>query len=438
MSYLPIIQQHHSSPKELEEAYQAALRQGDAEAFAADLLACHQEAPENLLYAAWAQRFSQLVPTATRTRSTARNWKLAVLLAALTGLTFWGLTSPSLVRNIEIPFIVKYWAPIATLFALIFFAFATRQKRRHVLLIAAALVLISGYVYLITPQVAERYRSDYAKLMLLHLPMLCWISLGIGLLGWKSAAVERFAFLIKSIEVMITAGLYLMAGMAFGGITMALFQTLNITLSEALVRLMAAGGAGLIPLVAVVSVYDPSLTPGEQDFTQGLSRLIATLMRLLLPLTLGVLVVYILSIPFNFMAPFNNRSLLIVYNVMLFAIMGLLVGATPLAEEALSPRLQRALRSGILAVILLALLVSLYALSAILFRTAQGGMTINRLAVVGWNSVNICLLGVMAFRLLSKGQQSWSERMKATFSTGTSAYLAWTMVMILVSPWLFR
>jgi len=67
-------------------------------------------------------------------------------------------------------------------------------------------------------------------------------------------------------------------------------------------------------------------------------------MRLLLPLTLVVLVIYVAVIPFAFMAPFRDRDVLIVYNVMLFAILGLLLGATPLRADAVSPRLGRALR----------------------------------------------------------------------------------------------
>ena len=98
--------------------------------------------------------------------------------------------------------------------------------------------------------------------------------------------------------------------------------------------------------MAVASVYDPTKSPSEQDFDQGLSKFIATMMRLLLPLTLGVLTIYLLVIPFNFLAPYENRELLIVYNLMLFAIMGLLLGVTPIRGDDLSPRLQKWLRRG--------------------------------------------------------------------------------------------
>src|SRR5439155_26115592 len=113
---------------------------------------------------------------------------------------------------------------------------------------------------------------------------------------------------------------------------------------------------------------------------------------LLLPLTLAVLVVYIVFIPFNFMQPFYNREVLIAYNGMLFGVMALLVGATPVRDADVSPRLSLFLRRAMLAVAGLAALVSLYAMAAILYRTWQGGFTPNRVTVIGWNLVNIALL----------------------------------------------
>ena len=161
-------------------------------------------------------------------------------------------------------------------------------------------------------------------------------------------------------------------------------------------------------------------------------------MRLLLPLTLGVLVIYLFVIPFNFLEPFKNRDVLIVYNAMLFAIMGLLVGATPLSLEEVSPRLQRALRSGIQAVAILAVLVSLYALSALLYRTVEGGITINRLTMIGWNVINIALLVLLILRQLGKGEQPWNERIQGLFSLGAYAYVGWSLFVVLVMPFIFR
>jgi hypothetical protein len=185
-------------------------------------------------------------------------------------------------------------------------------------------------------------------------------------------------------------------------ITMGMFSALNVTLPDTIMRLVAAGGFGLIPILAVATMYDPLVTPEAQDFSQGLSKFIFTMMRLLLPLTLIVLVIYVLVIPFNFMAPFQNRDLLIVYNVMQFAIIGLLIGVTPLKLDDLSPKLQVWLRRGIIAIIILALIVSVYALSAVIYRTVNGEITLNRVTIIGWNIINIIILAALLVTVAKK------------------------------------
>ncbi|MDP3185111.1 MAG: hypothetical protein Q8M58_07565, partial [Anaerolineales bacterium] len=255
---------------------------------------------------------------------------------------------------------------------------------------------------------------------------------------WRSTPDERFAFLIKSIEVMITAGLYLIAGVAFGGITMGMFTALSVILPDVITRLLVAGGFGLIPVIAVASVYDPLVSPISQDFSQGLSKFIATMMRLLLPMTLVILVIYLFVIPFNFMEPFVNRDVLIVYNLMLFAIMGLLIGATPICPEDVSAKVQNALRNGILAVAILAVLVSLYALSAVVYRSVDGGITINRLTIIGWNSINIAILILLIVKQFKSGRQAWVESLRSAFSIGTNAYMFWAIFLTIAVPLLFR
>ena len=271
-----------------------------------------------------------------------------------------------------------------------------------------------------------------------NLALLSWAAVGLSLIGARSTVSNRFAFLVKSIEVFVTGGVYLIAGMVFGGITLGMFEALSITLPESILRLMAIGGAGLIPVIAVATGYDPLVDPQDQDFHQGLSRFIATLMRLLLPLTLGVLVIYLFVIPFNFFQPFQNRDVLIVYNAMLFGIMGLLVGATPLSLDEVSPRLGRVLRAGILAVAVLAVLVSVYAISALLYRTVGGGVTLNRLAITGWNAINIALLLMMIVRLLRRAESLWNERIQGVYSLGAYPYVVWSLFVILVTPLIFR
>ncbi len=261
------------------------------------------------------------------------------------------------------------------------------------MILAAAALLLHQFVSI-------KNADDYLILLVPHLALSAWAGVGVVLVGRAAAAKNSFAYLVKSLEIFIVAGIYLIAGMVLGGITLGMFAALSVELPEVIMRLIAAGGAGLIPLIAVVTIYNPLAEPIDQDFAQGLSKFTGTLMRLLLPLALGVLVVYIFVIPFNFLQPFQNRDVLIIYNAMLFAIMGLIVGATPIDLADLSPRLGSNLRKGILALAILATLVSIYALSAIFYRTVTDAITINRLTMIGWNIINTALLVMMILRML--------------------------------------
>jgi len=437
MKYLSAIQSASTNPKLLEELYQSAQKDGKTSEFQADLLACREASPDNVLYAAWYYRLQQIPAEPQEKARKGINWKLAVPLSFLTGLALWALSDPNLTAH-DLPYLFVYWAPVATLFALCFLALIAKTNTRRFIWAGIALAVACLYVFLLATGQGAKEQQRYLELMMIHLPLLSWIALGLSLLGWRSKPDERFAFLIKSIEVMITAGLYLIFGMAFGGITVVMFEALSVTLPDAIVRLIVAGGFGLLPTMAVASVYDPLTSPLSQDFSQGLSKFIATMMRLLLPMTLAILVIYIFVIPFNFMQPFVNRDVLIVYNVMLFAIMGLLIGATPIHPEELSPKVQNALRSGVLAVAILAVLVSLYALSAVFYRTILGGMTINRLTILGWNSINIAILVLLIVRLFKAGRLAWVESLRSVFSLAANAYVVWTAFLIVAVPLLFR
>jgi hypothetical protein len=279
--------------------------------------------------------------------------------------------------------------------------------------------------------------DQYIVLAVIHIPLLCWIGLGISVMGINFGTKDRFAYLKKSIEVMIVAGLYLIAGIIFGAITVGMFQALNITLPDFWLRLIVAGGFGLLPILAVATVYDPGAPPSEQDFDQGMSKFIATMMRLLLPLTLGVLVIYVIVIPFYFLEPYHNRDVLVVYNLMLFGVIGMLLGATPISGDDLSPRLQKWLRTGIIVVAILAVLISIYALSATGFRTVEGGLTLNRLAIIGWNIINISILLWLIYKQFRDGRQKWIDSLQSVFSLAVNAYMAWGIFLLVAIPLFF-
>lgn len=430
MSYLERIQAAQGDPELIEVLYQNARQFKEEPAFSEAMLVCCEQFPGDVLYKAWYYRLR-----VTQEPDRTIHWKWAILLSLIVGVIFWFLSDERLELVDAMPYVMLVWAPIATCFVIVFLQIESKAGWKWPAISIVGLLIAALYVTLF---VVFRRREQYQLLMMLHLPVLAWIGCGISILGWRSNYENRFAFLIKSIEVFITGGLYAGAGGAFAGITIGMFEALDITLPGSVLRLLFAGGFGLIPVLAVASVYDPRVTPIAQRFQQGLGRVISTLMRLLLPLTLLVLIIYLLVIPFNFMAPFRNRDVLIVYNVMLFAVMGLLVGATPVQTTDVAQKHHRVLRSGILAVAILAAAVSLYALSATVYRTALGGITINRLTIIGWNSINIGILLTLIYKQFRDGVDGWIPSLHTVFGWATTAYMVWTAFLVIFIALLFR
>jgi len=434
MNYSDAIRQAQADPRRLEELYRAAEGPQDRERFRAAMLACHEQFPENLLYAAWYHRLEG-EPQEEPATLAAANWKLAIPLSLAAGLLLWLLSGPAAVFPSGEPLLLALWAPIEAVFVLAYMLGSARRPLRSYLPALLGLALLTA----VALAFSWRPRNDqYPLLMFIHLPAVALSAVGLSAVGWRSGHSNRFAFLVKSLEVVATGAIFGAAVAAFALITSGLFQALGINLSSALLRLLFVGGAGAVPVLAVASTYNPAFDPLEQRTSSGLGRLIPTVMWLLLPLSLVVGAIYLLAIPFNFMGPFRSRELLIVYNVLLFAVLALMVGATPVRPANLPARLSKPLRTGILVLAVMAIVVSVYALSATVYRTLQGFVTPNRLAVIGWNVVNVGILALMVRRLVRRGAADWIEAVHSAIGQGAMAYIAWTTFLVLALPLWFR
>ena len=438
MQYLEDIKSGHNNPKLLENLFLTAQQENQLTEFDADLQTCYQEASDNVLYAAWYYRLQRAERGDDQADSGRVNWKLAVPLATMIGLIFWALSLDDLGLNFAdgMPYLMQIWALIAGAFVIAFLTLTTKRHLERAIAVLIGFLGFGAYAMLFSILPNDR---NYQTLAAVHLPLLAWIGVGVTVLWRKSAHQNRFTFLIKSVDVIVRCGVYAAGGAAFVAMTYALFQTIDIHIPEEVEKLIFPGGIGVIILLATVSTYDPRFEPVAQNFRFGLSKLVSTLMRLLMPLTLLVLIVfgYFILQPENFWIPFNDRDALITYNAVLFAVVFLLVGAIPVRAKDLPQKIQSPLRKGAIAVAILTVLVSLYAMSATLYRTYLGTITMNRMAVIGWNTINIGILILLIYRLLRSGQDGWVQSAQSTFGTGMYAYIVWTIFIILFVPFIF-
>jgi hypothetical protein len=431
VQFIDTLRQHAGDPETLEKTYRTAVTEHRAAAFKQDVEACHAEQPDNLLYAAWHFR---LQGAALAARHIA--WQIALPLALVSMLIYWWISSDAYQVQDHLPLLVLLWSPVAAILVMGFLSAASKTNVRKAVWLSILLIGASAYAYFVLSWM-KISTEQAADLLALHMPVLSWMVLAIFTSGIRSSYHQRFSFLIKSLELFTFAGLFLIAGAIFEAVTFGLFEALGISIPDGITRLLIFGGLGLLPVVAVAMIYDPSHSPQEQDFENGISRFLSGLLRILVIPTLGVALVYLLFIPFNFNRPFEDRDVLIIYNAMLFAVMGLLLGATPLNLDDLAPRTQTVLRWIIAAIAGIAAIVSLYALSAVVYRTAQDTLTMNRLMIIGWNTINIGLLVYLLVNQIRRVRETWAESLQRTFAAIVPTYTLWALFIIIAIPLLF-
>lgn len=443
MNYLERIRELAIAPEQLELTYQAAVKAGERGAFVAAMHSAHAEDNHNLLFAAWHYRLMHATQRVIA-------WGWAVPLAILNGLLLWWLSDQnSFALQVVNPFsgreeqtatpaVLLFAAAIAAILIVTFLNGAGERRWGRLITVAFALGGVTAYVLFLYPQTGTRvYQEQYLALMPMNLALLAWAGIGFYALNGHWDAGNRFAFLVKSLEFLIVAGLFGFILLVFMGVTFGLFSALGIEPPDEILRLFLAGGSGVVAVLAAALVIEPGVAPRQQPFEDGIGRLITLLLRLMLPLAVLVLVIFVGFIPANFREPFENRDVLIAFNVMLFAVIALLVGVVPLALGELSERLWSWLWRGILALTVLALFVGIYALAAILYRTFDDRLTPNRLTFIGWSVINI---GVLGWLLLLQWRAGQDERLPALHRTLTSAmipYAVWALLTLVALPWLF-
>ena len=433
MHILDQIRQKREDPAGMEDLYRQSVQQKTTDEFTAGINTVYEETPYSLLYAAW---FYRLKSTGEAARQIF--WKYALPLALLSGFLIWIFSDDNLTFLDRIPLFMLFWSPIAGIAVLAYLSLSAKRGYRAAILLSLGLVAFTFYILLVVPTMEVWSQNSTADLMTIHLPVLALAAVGAFTTGLRATAERRFAFVIKTYEIITTGGLFAIAIGIFATVTFGLFNALSIDLPNVVQRLIFAGGGGMLPVLAVAIIYNPLVAPEEQDFSQGLSKFLSNLLHIMILPTLLVAVLYVFFIPFNFTEPFYNRDVLFIYNGMLFAVIALLVGATPINSRDISPRLQFWLRYAIMAVAALAALVSLYALAAIVYRTWMDGITMNRLTVIGWNIINIAVLTILLYQQFNIDETHWANGLKKAFNIATIAYTAWAAFIILAVPLLFH
>ena len=433
---------------ELEHLYRTTVANGTESAFEEVIRECAREHPQAILFTAWLHRFE--VPDLSSGRETKhpvtgqndiQHWKVAVVASAVMGITSALLTQgkpPIPLPSEADPLFWIGFFPLTIISILTYLSLVERSRKRSYRYAVAVVALLSIAVY--SGLTAWNRIDDIATLISLHLPLVSFGTLGAALVvGRPRLAMQCHAFLVKALETTVTGGIYLAAGLILLGLTAGIFEVLSVGLPMAYIQIASAWGIGAIPVLAVASAYDPKLAPLAQDWKPGLTRVLRILAQLILPLALGVLIVYdFWFLPRYFRRGFQEREVLMIYNMTILAILALvtLVVSNPTKKRS-THRQSIISRYGVISLGGLTILLNFYALAAITGRIVQFGLTPNRYAVLGWNIVTLTTFVLVGISLWKQGLDRWDSIVRRSIGYASILGVVWTSWVLIGLPIIF-
>lgn len=303
-----------------------------------------------------------------------------------------------------------------------FFAWKNKLPNNTKAILAGITVLAIVYI-----NALPGIETDTLILACIHLPLILWGLLGVAYSGTELRNSERrLSYLRFNGEAAVMSVLLGIAGLLLSGITFGLFDLIGIKIEEFFANYFVVFGLPAIPILGVYLSYS------NPQLVNKVSPLIA---KIFSPLVLVMLVIYLGAIVFTGKDPYNDRDFLLIFNLLLIGVMALIFFS--IAENSTKERQP----FGIWILFLLSLvtiLVNAVALSAIIFRISEWGITPNRLAVLGSNVL-------MLFHLLIVAKSLYQSALGKLPVSGVGksivrylpAYLFWASVVVFLFPVIF-
>jgi hypothetical protein len=399
-----------------------AQQQLDPAAFQVGLETVAAEHPQAWLVQVWRERM--VVKPAARL-----NWQLRdlVIIVGLSLLGWAYLKAPAYVPGLDQPmFIVRNF--VLTLLALLIFYFLLTQPASNRLRFGLVVGLLATGLYLNWLPFAPDGRPHTSVLALLHAPILWWLLVALAFAGvaWPSHRM-RMEYLRYNGEAVVYGSLVLLGGMVLTGVTLFLFQLIEMNVEQWYIENVALLGVVAAPLVA--TFIDRRLL-GERMHVAPL------LARIFSPLFLITLTVYLAMIMLQGRSPYTDRDFLIAFNGLLLLVLG--ISLFSIIER--SDADQRVAGDYVtVALVLVTLVIDAVALSAIVYRLSAFGMTPNRAAVLGANVVIIVSLLGMLFHYVRFLRSGMGLAALRNWVAGyLPVYAAWLAVVTFVFPLLYR
>lgn len=273
----------------------------------------------------------------------------------------------------------------------------------------------------------DNKKSDTLILSCIHLLLFLWAILGFAFVGErKNNETKRLGFLSYNGDLVVMTTLILIAGAIMTGITIGLFSLIGFHIEQFYMQYIGVFGLAAAPMVG---------TYLTQTNPQLVGKVSPTIAKIFSPLVLIMLLVYLVAIVYSGKNPYNDREFLLIFNALLIGVMAIVFFSVAQAAKT-KPTAVEVWIIALLAVV--TIIVNGIALSAILFRISEWGITPNRAAVLGSNVlilINLLWVTKQLFGVLSKKEAIGSVGKVIAYYL--PVYAVWTIIVTFLFPLLF-
>ncbi len=287
-----------------------------------------------------------------------------------------------------------------------------------------AIVISAIYVNLIP----NYNKSDSAMLVGIHLPMFLWSILGYAYIGAKlNDHPRKIEFLKFNGDLIVMCAIILLSCIVFTLITFGLFELINIKIEENYFRYFGIWWIAAIPMIATFLL---------QNNPQLINKVSPIIAKIFTPLVFINLLVYLTAVIYTGKYPYNDRNLLLVFNVLLIGVMALILFSVAEAGKNNKGLFTLYILFGLS---FLTIIINSIALSAISFRIFEYGITPNRIAVLGGNILIFIHLLIVSFKLYkSVRNKAKLEEVETSIATFLPIYSIWTAIIVFILPFIFH
>ena len=304
-----------------------------------------------------------------------------------------------------------------------YFSWKNKLSTGKVIFITGTILI--GLVFInVFPDVKK---SDTLLLSCIHLVLFLWAIVGFAFVGETRNNVEkRLGYLRYNGDLIVMTTLILIAGAIMTGVTIGLFELIGFKIERFYFNYVGIFGLAAAPIVGTYLI---------QTNPQLVGKVSPVIAKLFSPLVLVMLVIYLAAIVYSGKDPYNDREFLLIFNGLLIGVMAIIFFSVAETSKTVKSPVEIWV---LFLLCVVTIVVNGIALSAILFRISEWGITPNRAAVLGGNVlilINLLLVTAQFFRVLS-AKTSITEVGK-TIAFYLPIYCLWTIIVTFIFPLLF-